>query len=195
MAIQNLKSNWHSYDEEHMNDHMIKHPTYWISMAYTWYDLEMSYLLWIKTKEFQSICSNRIISVLESNNISTWKDLSSIQIIDDVSKLPILPHICYQAQNLIYMYVLWLVNKLDRDLISLIDDVTVNNSLRMWEGISRKIPIFNSQIWMHERIPLDAVEDIRIEYIWKKPIAEEILMAWKEKWLKLTDKILERVSY
>jgi len=189
MALRGLKQPWHSYDEAHMNEHMAEHTIKWKKFAFTWFDLEMTYLLWQSSSDFQVVCQNRIIKWLESVGETTWKELWVVTWFRNIHDVVPIPwyDLCYQAQNLVYMYSLWLVDTLDRDLVDMTRDTTVRNIWRVWRKLDWDIPIFRSLIWMHDEIPLNAADDIRTDYLWKKPLAKEILKAWKKYWLKLND--------
>lgn len=192
MALKDLGQAWHSYDETHMNEHMAEHTVTWRKHAFTWYDLEMTYLLWHSSSDFQAICQNRIIRWWEDFIEGTWRKLWNVvwfKNIYDVFPIP-WHDLCYQAQNLVYMYSLWLVDTLDKDLVASTYNTTVRNSWRVWRRLDGDIPVFRSLIWMHEVITLDEVEDVRTDYLWKKPLAEEILEAWKKYGLKLNDTVL-----
>lgn len=193
MALQDLKRPWHSYVQQHMNEHMAEHSVGGKKYAFTWYDLELTYLLWHNAEDFRTICQNRIIKSMWECGETIERELWEVSWFSNRYDGVIIPwyDLCYQAQNLVYMYALWLVDILDKDLVDLTRDTTVRNIWRVWRKLDGDIPIFRSIIWMHEEISLDAVEDVRTEYIAKKPLAAEILRAWKEYGLKLNATVLQ----
>jgi len=102
--------------------------------------------------------------------------------------------IAYQAQNLVYMYSLGLVDTLDIPLIRDIRDTTVRNGYRKDEPVLDGIlPIFAEAIGMKDEISLDDVHDARDYYLSKRPIAETILQVSREFKIRFKDLTLSRI--
>lgn len=186
---------WHKYTEAHMNEHMSEHQTHSKRNAFTWFDLELCYLLWYKTEDFQTICQNRIIKTLSQQTqmgikrklwiVKSFHNSHDIEIVHPYT-------LCYQAQNLVYMYALGLVDILDKELVKETRDTTVRNWYRRAKQAAKLdciIPIFDSIIWMQDEISLDNVEEVREYYLHRKHLAEEIKHQSKHHRLKLHDTI------
>lgn len=195
MALRGLKQPWHSYDEAHMNEHMADHSVGSKKFAFTGYDLEMTYLLWHTTSDFQTVCQNRIIKLLRYEWIDIERELWEVHWFDNIHDQTPVPWLAlkYQAQNLVYMYALWLVDTLDTELCRMTEDADVYNNCRH-EGdrLDGIIPIFQSVIWMKGEIRLSDAWEVRAEYIEKRWLAREIREAAMEFGLKLNDTTLER---
>jgi len=178
-----LNKSWYQYDEGHMNRHMAEHGVFSREKAFTWYDLEMSFLLWIRTSRFQKVCESRIIRTLE-----LWEvDPESIRNDPNRNAQLDMDQLSFQAQNLLYMYVLWLVDNLDMLLLGEVDDTKVDNTMRYGKGIDCFMPIFASRIGAKELVTIDTAGEIRETYIEKRPIAASILHEAKVHWHRIID--------
>jgi hypothetical protein len=155
----------------------------------------MSYLLGHTTGDFQVVCQNRIINLLRSEWISIERSLWKVKWFENIHDRVPVPSLAlkYQAQNLVYMYALWLVDTLDTELCRMTEDADVYNKCRQeGDSLDGVIPIFQSVIWMKGEIRLSDVWEVRAEYIEKRWLAKKILEAAREYGLKLNDTTLER---
>jgi len=187
---------WYKYTEVHMNHHMAQHSTYDKIHAFTWFDLELCYLLWHSCEDFQTICKNRIKKTLYQQSLNKdYRKLWEITNFENTYDVEIIHpfNITYQAQNLVYMFALWLVNTLDVKLIEKTWPIHINNIHRRHESplsLDCSLPIFDSVIWMENEIDMDNLADVRNKYIKKRPLAKEIRLQWKIYNLKLRNTLM-----